>query len=89
MTPSALEREMEIHEKMADASEEECILQWWSSNSTALPILSTLARVVLAIPASASKSERVFSKAGRYVTPRRPLLLLPECVEDQVVPSQN
>ena len=35
------------------------------------PLLSYLARVVLAVPAASSKSERVFSVAGNMVTPKR------------------
>ena len=46
-------------------------LVWWSRHTQALPILSNIARAVLAIPASASKSERVFSKGGLLMTPKR------------------
>ena len=43
-------------------------------NQATFSILSTLAKAVLAIPASAAKSERVFSKGGLLVTPKRTCL---------------
>ena len=45
-------------------------------------------RVVFAIPAASSKSERVFSVAGRVVTPDRNRLA-PEMVEDLVMLKCN
>ena len=46
--------------------------------------LALLVRVVFAIPAASYKSERVFSVAGRVVTPDRNRLA-PEIVEDLVI----
>ena len=45
-------------------------------------------RVVFAIPAASSKSERVFSVAGRVVTPDRNRLA-PEMVKDLVMLKCN
>ena len=45
-------------------------------------------RVVFAIPAASSKSEQVFSVAGRVVTPDRNRLA-PEMVEDLVMLKCN
>ena len=50
--------------------------------------LALLVRVVFAIPAASSKSERVFSVAGRIVTPDRNRLA-PEMVEDLVTLKCN
>lgn len=50
------------------------LLGWWKMNSEQYPQLANLARSVLAIPASSSKSERVFSAAGRTIVQRRTAL---------------
>ena len=44
------------------------VLSWWQRKANALPILSEIARSVLAISASLAKSERVFSKSGSIVS---------------------
>ncbi|XP_038984879.1 zinc finger BED domain-containing protein RICESLEEPER 1-like [Phoenix dactylifera] len=43
------------------------ILAWWKSNATVYPILSRIARDVLAIPVSTVSSESAFSTGGRVV----------------------
>src|SRR6185369_13955214 len=51
--------------------EEDCkkfdILTWWKGQSTRFPILSSLARDVLAIPISTVASEPAFSTGGRIL----------------------
>ena len=64
------------------------MLDWWRGHQEELPVLSTLARIVLAFPVASIKSERVFSAAGRVVTPSRSRLA-PEKVENLVTVSQN
>ncbi|CAD6928103.1 unnamed protein product, partial [Tilletia controversa] len=54
-------------------ADEDVILGWWRDNEKNLPILSKVARKYLCAPASTSAVERVFSRAGRYVSNRRPL----------------
>ncbi|KAK3931948.1 Transposable element Hobo transposase [Frankliniella fusca] len=56
------------------------LLKWWKARSADLPVLSRVARMVLATPASSSSSERNFSVAGRVITPRRNCLA-PETVD--------
>jgi hAT family C-terminal dimerisation region len=46
-------------------------LQWWMEREAQFPILSKLARQVLAIPATSAASERVFSQAGQIARAAR------------------
>ncbi|CAG9792672.1 unnamed protein product [Diatraea saccharalis] len=47
------------------------VLQYWRNKSKTFPHLSQLARAILAIPATSTPSERVFSIAGLTVTAKR------------------
>lgn len=47
------------------------IMMWWKKNEDDFPILSKVARSVLAIPASSAKSESNFSDAGNTITDKR------------------
>ena len=47
------------------------IIEWWRQHEAVLPLLASLAKRILAIPASSSKSERVFSTGGNIVTAKR------------------
>nr|XP_027109261.1 zinc finger BED domain-containing protein RICESLEEPER 1-like [Coffea arabica] len=47
------------------------ILNWWKGNSLRLPILSQMARDVLAVPVSTVASESAFSTGGRVLDPFR------------------
>lgn len=49
----------------------ECPFNWWSKNENRFPILSKMARKYLAIPATSTPSERLFSDAGNLMTVRR------------------
>ncbi len=46
-------------------------LKWWKLNGRKYPLLSEVAKKYLAIPATSSPSERLFSSAGNIVTPLR------------------
>ncbi|KAE8231318.1 hypothetical protein CF326_g3670 [Tilletia indica] len=52
---------------------EDKVLGWWRDNEKNLPVLSRVARKYLCAPAATSAVERVFSRAGRYVSNCRPL----------------
>lgn len=47
------------------------LLAWWSTNSESFPSLALVARSILCIPASSSKSECNFSDAGNTLTAKR------------------
>ena len=85
---SQIRKEMERYESFALASKEASVLDWWKRMANALPILSEIARSVLAIPASSAKSERAFSKGGNIVTRKR-TRLNPNKVEKIVVIQEN
>jgi hypothetical protein len=56
------------------------ILKWWKANSTRFPILSYLARDLLAIPITSVASESAFSAGGRTLDDFR-TSLTPKMVE--------
>jgi hypothetical protein len=68
---SPVDRELRRYESFSLAPKTVDVLQWWRSHENVLPILSKLAKKVLTVPASSSKSERVFSCGGNFVTPKR------------------
>uniref|UniRef100_A0A3Q7HLV0 HAT C-terminal dimerisation domain-containing protein n=1 Tax=Solanum lycopersicum TaxID=4081 RepID=A0A3Q7HLV0_SOLLC len=73
-------------------SEDFDILSWWKVNSPRFPVLSQLARDVLAIPMSSVASECAFSTGGRILDPLRSSLT-PKCglgdIDCIVAPSYN
>jgi hypothetical protein len=64
------------------------ILHWWRDHERVLPLLSKLAKKVLTVPASSSKSERVFSTGGNFVTSKRNKIA-PKKVEDLILIKEN
>ncbi|XP_031106328.1 zinc finger BED domain-containing protein RICESLEEPER 2-like [Ipomoea triloba] len=56
------------------------VLKWWKGNSERFPILSKMARDVLAVPISTVASESAFSTSGRVLDPFRSSLT-PKIVE--------
>ena len=80
--------EIKKYEGLAESGKDENILSLWKFYSNSLPILSKVARIILAIPASSAKSERVFSASGNHITALRSSLH-PEKVEDLVVVYTN
>lgn len=64
------------------------ILMWWSERSHKYPLLSVLARFILAIPASSAAPERNFSIAGYIVSDRRSRLSA-STVEDILICKNN
>ncbi|KAF7120593.1 hypothetical protein RHSIM_Rhsim13G0111600 [Rhododendron simsii] len=62
------------------------ILVWWKNNSNKYPILSKIARDVLAMPVSTVASESAFSTGGRILDPFRSSLS-PSMVETLYAPK--
>ncbi|XP_065664664.1 uncharacterized protein LOC136086299 [Hydra vulgaris] len=80
--------EMCQYEYLPHAKKDFPILDWWKLHSNTLPELSSLARQILAIPASSTKSERVFSSGGNVVRSSRHNLH-PEKVEQIILIREN
>ena len=55
------------------------ILQWWKERAVLYPNLARVARYYLAIPASSTPAERVFSTCGNLVTKKR------ACIDEEMV----
>ena len=68
---SKFRKECNSYEALPDAAANVDQLRWWQAHQEQFPLLSYLVRVVFAVPAASSKSERVFSVAGNMVTPKR------------------
>merc|ERR1712179_130449 len=65
-----IRKEMDRYESFSIPGKNVTTLDWWKQHEGVLPLLSSLAKRILAIPASSSKSERVFSTGGNIVTAR-------------------
>ena len=63
-------------------------LLWWKANERRFPILSKIAKKVLAIPATSTPTERLFSTAGLICNKKRARLLA-ENVDTLVFLHQN
>ena len=87
LAKSKLQKEID-HYMSLPYCESDNILKWWKTQSGSLLTLAKLARYYLCIPASSSKSERVFSCAGNVVTAKRSRLQASK-VEMIVVLKQN
>lgn len=61
--------------KLPTIGEQEDALAWWRANALTFPFLAPLARHYLAIAATETSSERVFSVGGNVVTNKRTNLL--------------
>ncbi|XP_019169717.1 PREDICTED: zinc finger BED domain-containing protein RICESLEEPER 2-like [Ipomoea nil] len=74
------ELDMYLSEGIVEEEESFDILGWWKINSARFPVLSKLARDVLAIPISTVALESAFSTSGRVLDPFRSSLT-PKIVE--------
>ena len=54
-----VEKEMAKYELFSMASDRVDILSWWKSHEETLPTLAKMAKIVLTIPSSTAKSERI------------------------------
>ena len=85
---SKVRKEMNIYEEFTTPPKGLSVLAWWKKHKNLLPILSTMARAVLAVPASSAKSERVFSTGANVVTKKRSRMLPPK-VEQTIIIKEN
>lgn len=67
---------------------DQCPLAWWHANQKRFLVLSKLAQKYLAIPATSTASERLFSDAGNTMTIKR-TSLLPTTFEHLVFLKKN
>ena len=93
MSPAAspqdrLSKEIESYASLSVVDGDDDPLCWWKLNEHKLPMLGQLARRYLAIHATCSPSERLFSKAGQVSTPVR-AQLKPEKVDQLVFLAEN
>ena len=93
MSPAAsprdrLSKEIETYVSLPVVDGDDDPLRWWKLNDHKLPMLGQLARRYLAIQATSSPSERLFSKAGQVSTPAR-AQLKPEKVDQLVFLAEN
>jgi len=49
----------------------QCPFNWWLNKKSKYPVLTKMARIFLAIPATSTSSERLFSDAGNLLTSKR------------------
>ena len=66
-TNSKTELDKYLAEDIEEQSSDFDILSWWKCNSARFPVLSKLARDILAIPISTVASESAFSTSGRIL----------------------
>ena len=87
-TVSSYRKECQSYKALPDTASDIDQLDRWRNHQEQFPLLSYCVRVVFAVPVASSKSERVFSVAGRTVTAQR-ANLSPEKVEDVVIVNSN
>lgn len=73
LTPLATE--VDVYRSLAELDDDFADpLLWWKTHSIQLPLLSSVAKKLLCVPATSVPCERVFSDAGNIVTKRRAAL---------------
>jgi len=63
--------EVEEYLKEDKISHNQCPFNWWLNKKDKYPILAKMARIHLAIPATSTPSERLFSDAGNLLSAKR------------------
>lgn len=67
----SIKNEVERYLKIDQVSTKINPFNWWKDNQEEFPILASLAREYLAIPATSTPSEHLFSSAGNLMTVKR------------------
>ncbi|CAG8616725.1 13011_t:CDS:1, partial [Cetraspora pellucida] len=73
---------------MPEISYDQCPFEWWKNNQSHFPVLAYLARKYLAILATSTPSERLFSEAGNIMSIKR-VNLLPITLEHLIFLNKN
>ncbi|CAH9145513.1 unnamed protein product [Cuscuta epithymum] len=60
-----------LNEQLGEEEDDMDALSWWAINGHRFPIVSRMARDILAIPLSTVASESAFSAGGRHLDPFR------------------
>ncbi|KAL6543992.1 hypothetical protein OROGR_010489 [Orobanche gracilis] len=60
------------------------LLKWWAKRSTIFPVVATIAKEILAVPASTVSVEQAFSVGG-YILDERRSRLTPQNLEAQAL----
>ncbi len=61
----------EVNSYLVNSDSSDDVLTYWKVKANSWPGLAAVARVILAVPATETSSERVFSLAGRTIEDRR------------------
>lgn len=64
------DKELALYKSLPKACTKD-ILEWWKQHQTTFPVLATMAKKYLCVPATSVPSERQFSAAGNIVTAKR------------------
>ena len=80
--------ELERYLVQPGLDEEEAPLNWWKVHESDYPLLASVVRKYLCIPATSTPSERLFSRSGQVVSPQR-VSLNPDTVQMLVFLSMN
>jgi hypothetical protein len=82
-SPSTVTRVNEVDLYLISVESDDNLLNFWRSKASQWPHLAKVAQMILAIPATETSSERVFSLAGRTLEDRRSRLNV-ETVDDLI-----
>jgi hAT family C-terminal dimerisation region len=82
------QNEMEEYLDLAQIGLNNNPLEWWKSHSVKFPILSEISKIYLAVPATSTPSERLFSDAGNLLTSKR-TRMLPELFKRMIFLKKN
>ena len=63
--------ELDTYLAVKSVNRDQCPLRWWMGNKAMFPGLASVAKKMLAVPATSVASERLFSKAGDVITKKR------------------
>ena len=69
-----IEEELKLYMSMEQVSSNTDVLSWWKPYAPKLPLMASVVKQILCVPATSTPSERAFSKAVNLITAKRALL---------------